>query len=221
MNSSSSIDSKPAIPTDRKATGKWFQSKSLNVMVRWLHLYLSMFGFLTILFFSFTGITLNHPTWFGGEKNWTKSTQGSIDATWLTPSLSEDKIDRLKIAEEIREQQHLRGKVSEFRIEDEACWLTFKGPGYSADIELQRHSGKYDATIVEYGWVGKWNDLHKGRDSGFAWSVLIDASAIVMILSSLSGLGMLFFMKKKRSTGLIVTGVGALVFAIFYWMLVP
>ncbi len=30
-------------------------------LVRWLHIYLSMFGLAAVLFFSATGITLNHP----------------------------------------------------------------------------------------------------------------------------------------------------------------
>ena len=29
--------------------------------MRWLHIYLSMFGLAAVLFFSVTGITLNHP----------------------------------------------------------------------------------------------------------------------------------------------------------------
>ena len=35
--------------------------------MRWLHIYLSMFGLAAVLFFSVTGITLNHPDWFFGE----------------------------------------------------------------------------------------------------------------------------------------------------------
>jgi hypothetical protein len=35
---------------------------------RTLHLYLSMLSFLAVLFFALTGLTLNHPEWFGGER---------------------------------------------------------------------------------------------------------------------------------------------------------
>ena len=31
---------------------------------RWLHVYLSMAGLFVLLFFSATGVTLNHPDWF-------------------------------------------------------------------------------------------------------------------------------------------------------------
>jgi len=32
------------------------------------------------------------------------------------------------------------------------------------------------------------NDLHKGRDTGKTWSILIDVSAVLMTLISLTGL---------------------------------
>ena len=32
--------------------------------MRWIHIYLSMFGLAAVLFFGVTGLTLNHPEWF-------------------------------------------------------------------------------------------------------------------------------------------------------------
>jgi uncharacterized protein len=34
-------------------------------VMRWLPIDLSMFGLVAVLFFSATGLTLNHPDWFG------------------------------------------------------------------------------------------------------------------------------------------------------------
>jgi len=65
-------------------------------------------------------------------------------------------------------------------------------------------------TIVEEGKLAVMNDLHKGRHSGKLWGVLIDASAILLSIISLSGLGLLFFLKRIRTGGLIVVAVGAL-----------
>ncbi|RZL28742.1 MAG: peptidase, partial [Pedobacter sp.] len=42
--------------------------KEVAKLSRWLHIYLSMVSFAIVLFFSVTGLTLNHPTWFGGDK---------------------------------------------------------------------------------------------------------------------------------------------------------
>lgn len=185
-----------------------------------------MVGFLTLLFFSFTGITLNHPTWFGGEAAHTINKSGTLPIEWLASSKAEssndeNSVDQLRIAEALREENQLRGKVVEFRVSDDECSVTFKGPGYSADALIDRADGKYDVTIVAFGLIGKWNDLHKGRDSGWIWSLVIDASAILMILSSLSGLGMLLFLKRKRASGLWTTLIGALLFILFYFWFVP
>ena len=48
--------------------------------MRWLHIYLSVFSLAAILFFSVTGITLNHPDWFyaGVERR----VEGEGDRRW-------------------------------------------------------------------------------------------------------------------------------------------
>ena len=53
------------------------------------------------------------------------------------------------------------------------------------------------------------NDLHKGRDTGRAWSAVIDASAIGLIVISASGLALLFYIKRRRARGLLTALVGA------------
>ena len=50
--------------------------------MRWLHIHLSMFGLAVVLFFSVTGLTLNHPDWFG-EPERRVSAQGRMPARWL------------------------------------------------------------------------------------------------------------------------------------------
>ena len=130
-------------------------------------------------------------------------------------------MDTLQILEQLREEHRLCGKVTEFRVDEEKCLVAYKGPGYSADVFIDRGSGDYDISIVEHGIIGKWNDLHKGRDSGIPWSILIDISAIIMILSAVTGLAMLFFLKRKRRSGFITAAIGAIVFAAFYFFLVP
>ena len=47
----------------------------------WVHTYLSMFGLAAILFFSATGLTLNHPEWFFEER--TVQLEGRLPVEWL------------------------------------------------------------------------------------------------------------------------------------------
>ena len=97
----------------------------------------------------------------------------------------------------------------------------FKGPGYSADVFIDRNSGAYTLTEIKTGAVAILNDLHKGRDSGTAWSWVIDISAVLMIFVSVTGLALLFYLKKRRRSGLIVTLAGFLLLVLVWAIWVP
>ena len=118
------------------------------------------------------------------------------------------KIRKLEIVEFLRKNYNIKGFVSDFLIQDDQCTVSFKGPGYSADAFISRKDGSFYLTQVKLGMVAVLNDLHKGRDSGKQWGWLIDISAIFLTIVSLSGLVMLFFLKKKRVSGLILLGIG-------------
>ncbi|MEM7756038.1 MAG: PepSY-associated TM helix domain-containing protein, partial [Planctomycetota bacterium] len=59
-----------------------------------------------------------------------------------------------------------RGAVAEFQISEYDYMVVFKGPGYAADIFIDRESGSYTVTETSSGTMAVLNDLHKGRDSG-------------------------------------------------------
>jgi len=65
------------------------------------------------------------------------------------------------------------------------------------------------------------NDLHKGRDTGPAWLWVIDASAALMTLVSLTGLLLIFFLQKKRLSGLVAASAGAFLCCLAYLAWVP
>ena len=50
---------------------------------RLIHIYLSMLGLLVILFFSITGIMLNHEEWFGFAEPRIRKTEGTLPAALL------------------------------------------------------------------------------------------------------------------------------------------
>ena len=52
--------------------------------MRWLHIYLSMFGLAAVFFFSATGITLNHPDWTFGQMERKRESKGQVDLHWLS-----------------------------------------------------------------------------------------------------------------------------------------
>ena len=180
---------------------------------RWLHIYLSMLGFTALMFFALTGITLNHPTWLGGSHQTTVDEMGELPTALLSGV-----VDELEVAETLRQRHGLKGRVQEFESDEFECMVVFKSPGYAADAFIDRDSGKYSVTVTSSNAIAVMNDLHKGRDSGSAWNTLvIDGSAILMALMSLSGFGLLFYLKKRRLSG-VLTAVAGTIAIILVWV---
>jgi len=111
--------------------------------------------------------------------------------------------------------------LSDFIIDESQLTISFKGPAYSADAFIERQTGEYDITITQSGFFGLINDLHKGRDSGKGWSLLIDISAVLMVLVSMTGLFMMFFLKKKRFAGFLIALIGLVLSYLVYIIWVP
>lgn len=182
---------------------------------RWLHIYGSMLSLGLILFFAVTGITLNHPDWFAAQEI-TSERHGAMAASWLTGS-----VDKLQVVEYLRANAGIHGALADFRIDDQQCEVVFKGPGYAATALVERATGRFDLTESRFGMAAIVNDLHKGRDTGRVWSVVIDLSAAVLVFVSLTGLVLLYFVHKYRLAGVILLGVGALATYLVYAIWVP
>ena len=195
-----------------------FEKKTASLS-RWLHIYLSMLSFVVVLFFSVTGLTLNHASWFDGKQVEQKYS-GNVPIAWVNAT-DTTQIKKLEIAELLRKTYGIKGYVSDFLIQDDQCSISFKGPGYSADAFIVRKTGKFELTELKMGIGAVLNDLHKGRDSGKSWSWLIDVSAVFLILVSLSGLVMLLFLKKKKVSGLLIAILGGTICWLMYYLLVP
>ncbi len=182
---------------------------------RWLHVYLSMVSFVILFFFAVTGLTLNHQQWFAKQQR-TAQYKGRINPSWLTGDIA-----KLEIVEFLRSHHKISGAVNEFRVDDGQVSLSFKSPGYEAAAFIDRQSGAYDVTETKMGMAAVLNDLHKGRDSGKAWSWLIDASAIFMTFVSVSGIVLLLFLQKRRFSGLMAGIAGAVLCYLVYVLWVP
>ncbi len=76
-------------------------------------------------------------------------------------------------------------------------------------------------TETRLGFWAVLNDLHKGRDTGKVWAAIIDISAVLMTLVSLTGFVLIFFMLKRRFSGLLIFAMGLAGAALFYWKWVP
>ncbi|WP_409999947.1 PepSY-associated TM helix domain-containing protein [Planctomyces sp. SH-PL62] len=181
--------------------------------IRWIHTYLSMFGLAAVLFFSLTGITLNHPRWFYDGVATSVEVEGRLD-----PALIQGDTDKLEVVEHLRREHGLRGALASFTTEEDECVVTFKGPGYSADAFIRRPEGTYRVFEERHGLVAVINDLHKGRDTGPVWSAVVDVSAAMTALAAATGLFLLFYIKRRRALGLLTALAGAVALAAAFFL---
>jgi hypothetical protein len=209
--------------THHSAPGKKPQPLSVRlrrqtaIVSRWLHIYLSMVSFAVVLFFAVTGLTLNHADALSGEPK-VREVNGSLSAKEMG---AKDHPDTLAIVEHIRNTDKVHGAVSDLRVEDDQITFSFRGPGYSADTTVDRATGKYNIVETRSGLIAVVNDLHKGRDTGKTWAWVIDASAVLLTLVSLTGLLLIFFVYKRRTSGLILAAMATLVCVLLYKLYVP
>jgi len=185
--------------------------RRLPQWVRWLHVYGSMLGLTATLLFAVTGLTLNHADWFEGGEPAVRTLEGTLP----TAPLAGD-VDELTVAEALRARHGLRGTVTAFETDDTQCTVIWKGPAYSADATIERADGRYRLEEARRPWIALLDDLHKGRDCGPVWAFVIDASAVVLAFLSLTGLWLLFYLKKRRRSGLVTALVGTVVLLVAF-----
>jgi hypothetical protein len=178
-----------------------------------------MIAFSILLFFAVTGITLNHQSWLNGEPKASRFT-GTLDLAWLNPPQGKE-VAQPEIVAALRKAHGIKAAVKDFRVEDNEIAVTFKGPGYAADGFIDRKKGTYDVTESRLGVVAVINDLHKGRDTGSVWADIIDISAAFMVLVSLTGLILIFFLQKRLVSGMLALAIGTAVCIAIYVIWVP
>ncbi len=158
-------------------------NKTLWRWSRLLHIYAAVALLLLLLFFAFTGITLNHPNWFVGEAQ-EREIEFQLDAynAEQGAQFSPNQIGQI--------EQALGLSFSQLKIEDDGEVLFFDAqmPGGFASGELELESGLITASRSDFGVWAWMNDLHKGRHTGLAWKLLLDVSSVLILLFSLSGL---------------------------------
>ena len=182
---------------------------------RLVHIYLSMLGLLAIVFFSITGIMLNHEEWFGFAEPRIRKTEGTVPAALLTTP------DKLGIVEKLRKDLGATGALDSFDVRDDELALVFKSPGRRTEATITRADGHAEVSIETHGFSGRFVELHRGTEAGPAWRLVIDATAILLLLSSFTGLVLWLLVPKWRPLGIVALVVCAGVCAVVYLVFVP
>jgi hypothetical protein len=84
-------------------------------------------------------------------------------------------------------------------------------PGADAWLSIDRSSGAVEYEATERGWMSSFNDLHKGRNAGPAWSWFIDLFAVACLVFCITGLFLLQMHARQRRMTWPLIGLGLLI----------
>jgi hypothetical protein len=189
----------------------------IRVVSHWgllLHIYISMAGFSLVLLFAITGLTLNHQDFGWGDPKLTSS-QIDMPMELLTNP------DRTAIGNQIRGALGIRSQMTDYHEDADQIQVTFAVPGRRSTVTIDRANGKAEVEAVNRGVLGKIDDLHKGFDSGPVWYWLIDITAVILTISSISGMITLLSLRARRRSGFVVGSLAVAMLIAIYFVWVP
>jgi hypothetical protein len=176
----------------------------------WISSALALFG---MLLFAFTGITLNHA----GQIPATPVVE-TVEAR-LPPELIKSLSSRTDAspADLPGDLRRWLGKEgiglgnAQPEWSDYELYVSLPRPGGDAWLSVDFESGELLYESTDRGWISYLNDLHKGRNTGTAWSWFIDLFAVLCIVFCLTGLGVLYLHARERISVWPITGLGVMV----------
>ena len=195
-------------PADPKRRSYWL--KTLHEW-HWISSALCLVG---ILLFSVTGITLNHSSQIESKPVVltlksklppdliAKVSDQPTDAKAPLPEILRDWIDNEM---DIR-VGHRIGEWS-----DSEVYVSMPRAGGDAWMSIDRTNGDIEYERTDRGWIAWLNDLHKGRNTGTAWSWFIDVFAVACVVFSVTGFFLLQLHARQRPLTWPLVGLGFLV----------
>jgi hypothetical protein len=173
-----------------------------------------MAGFTLVLLFAITGLTLNHEDFGLSLPKMTTST------IVLTADVLEH-ADRSALGQRLRDILGIHSPVTDYREDPDQIQVTFAAPGHRTVVTVNRIQGRGNVETETRGLLGKLDDLHKGFDSGPAWSWIIDLTALSLTLSAVTGMVTLVSFRARRRSGFVVALLGIVSIVALYLLSVP
>ena len=174
----------------------------------WISAAVSLVGMLA---FAITGITLNHAGQIEAQPKVVsrKATlppelmavlaKGPEEGKRPLPVQLEPFLDKTVGAD-------VAGREGEWSPEE--VYVALARPGGDAWLSIDRETGAIEHEKTTRGVVSLLNDLHKGRNSGKAWSWFIDIFAAACVIFTVTGLILLQFHARARPLTWPLVGLG-------------
>ena len=215
----------PEAPVKSAAKGHAHARPGMKTLLAW-HWISSAICLVGLVLFAVTGITLNHADVIEAKaqrQTWQAVVSGpgferlrqqaqeraASPGTAASPKPDAPLPDGVLAELAGRWQTSLsvfEGRVAEWQ-EDEV-YVPAPGPGRDRWIRIDLQSGEAEMEQTTRGAVALLNDLHKGRHTGWAWSLFLDVFAVACLVFTLSGLWILQRHAPKRRLVWPLVGAG-------------
>jgi hypothetical protein len=189
----------------------------VRVIAHWgllIHIYVSMAGFILAFLFGATGLTLNHQD-FGLSEPRTERSVMPLDKSLVNQG------EQTTIEESLRQKLRIRTQATDYHDDPDQIQVTFATPGARTVVTINRADGSAEVEKESRGLLGKLGDLHKGFDTGKVWYWIIDLAAVLLVVSSLTGMVTLLSLRARRRTGFTLCALGILTVVAIYVIWVP
>lgn len=171
----------------------------------WISSALCLIG---MLLFAVTGFTLNHAGQIEAEPKVV-----SRNAEAPAPVLAALKARKAALADEdkgpvpaeladwLQREFEIDAQGREAEWSADELYVPLPRPGGDAWVSVALDSGETQYELTTRGWISYLNDLHKGRNTGGAWSLFLDVFAFACLVFCVTGL----FLLKLHAGGRVAT----------------
>jgi uncharacterized protein len=189
----------------------------VRVVAHWAlltHIYISMAGLTLAVLFGVTGLALNHQDFGLSEPRIVKS-EIVLDKNLVAQS------NQATLERYLRTQLGIRSPSTDYHDDADQIQVTYAAPGARTLVTINRADGRAEVEKETRGFLGRLGDLHKGLDSGKVWYWTIDAAALLIVVSSLTGIVTLIALRARRGIGFTIAAFGVLTVLVIYELWVP
>lgn len=197
---------------EKKTSGFWIGS------IRQWHWISSAICLVGMLLFAITGITLNHAAQIPATPEVTHIEAEIPTGILRAIAIPDDENAPLPalLVDWLDEHQGIYTANKNAEWNDGEVYLSLPRPGGDAWLSIDLASGAFEYELTERGWVSYFNDLHKGRNTGVAWSWFLDFFAIACIVFCITGLVLLARYSNGRPATWPMVGLGV----VLPWVLI-
>lgn len=181
-----------------------------------------------MLLFAITGFTLNHAGQIESKAR-TQQAQAQLPAPLLAQlqsvaeqAGSSQPAPALPPAVAQWAQAQLGADTQHREVEwsDDEAYIPMPRPGGDAWLRIGLKDGAAEFESTDRGWISYFNDLHKGRHTGAAWSWFLDIFAGACLVFCLTGLFILQMHAGRRPMTWPMVGLGLVIPAVLALLLV-